>query len=89
MKVAAVALITGCAINVQPAFSQGKESRMYGAGSPFGVDDLPPGQLRSAFESLPPQARARARNWLESFAYPEEDLEHIHLNANIHFTKES
>jgi PKD repeat protein len=50
---------------------------MYGQNAPFTVDELPPGLLRSSLESLPPQAKSRAMNWLHSFDFPENDLEYL------------
>ncbi len=58
-----------------------ESSRMYGAEAPFGVGELPPGQLRSALESLPAEARSRALNWLHSFSFPEQDLVFLRADA--------
>jgi PKD repeat protein len=75
------ALLACIAIGSSEALAQAHKPRMYGQGAPFGVGDLPPGQLRSAFDSLPPQAKARAQNWLESFVFPENDLNSLRLDG--------
>jgi PKD repeat protein len=54
--------------------------RMFGAGAPFTVDSLPPGQLKNRLRSLPPQARSRAMHWLNSFSFPLEDLELVRID---------
>jgi PKD repeat protein len=53
---------------------------MFGNGAKFAVGDLPPGQLRSRLQSLPPQARSRAMHWLHSFSFPAEDLDAIRVD---------
>lgn len=60
--------------------SENAVGRMFGAGSAFGVDDLPPGILRSSLESLPEQARAKAVNWLSTFTFPEEDVQTLRVD---------
>ena len=56
--------------------------RQYGKGYPFQIGDLPPGHLRSALESLPPQAKARAIENLHSFSFPHRDIEHLWADKN-------
>ncbi len=70
----------GLAAVTGPLLAQGNPSRMYGAGAHF-IDELPPGQLRSAFDPLPPQAQARALNWLNRFSFPAADLEYLRVDA--------
>lgn len=53
---------------------------MYGAGYPFGLEDLPRGPLRSGLEGLPPQARARGLNWLHGFAFPGADAASLRVD---------
>ena len=52
----------------------------YGIGFPQRVQDLPRGALRSRLESLPPQARSRALQWLQGFSFPEADLQTLHID---------
>ena len=45
------------------------------------LKDLPPGhRLKSSFNGLPVQAKAKAENWLNSFTFPDEDFSSIHLD---------
>ena len=65
------------------AFAQQKGApvvRQYGLGSPFQITDLPTGLLRSALESLPPQAKSRALEQLHSFSFPHQDIEHLRVD---------
>ncbi|MEY4717873.1 MAG: hypothetical protein RL563_491, partial [Pseudomonadota bacterium] len=49
---------------------------MYGKNNPLFLDDLPiDSRLRKQLESLPIQANERALAWLNSFDFPEADLE--------------
>jgi PKD repeat protein len=73
-------LLLGVAIAHAPAYSQPNESRMYGAAAPFEIDELPPGILRSALEGLPPQAKARALNWLHEFNFPAADVAFLRVD---------
>lgn len=61
------------------AFSQSGNAREFGIGSPQRAQDLPRGLLRSKLESLPPQAHSRALQWLQSFSFPEADLQTLHI----------
>jgi hypothetical protein len=51
--------------------------RLFGIGHPHSVKDLPPGQLRSRLEGLPPKARGKALGWLQSFSFPAEDVTNL------------
>jgi hypothetical protein len=41
---------------------------------------LPSGRFRSEIESLPPEARDRARAWLAGIQFAEADLESLHVD---------
>lgn len=56
--------------------------RQYGQGSPFQISDLPPGQLRSALEGLPPQAKSRALEQLHSFSFPHQDIGYLRVDMD-------
>jgi hypothetical protein len=56
--------------------------RQYGLGSPFQISDLPPGELRWALESLPPQAKSRAMEKLHSFSFPYQDIEYLRVDKD-------
>lgn len=47
----------------------------YGKDAAFSAEQLPPGVLRSRLESLPARAQSRALNWLNSFSFPQSDLD--------------
>ena len=49
----------------------------FGGGLPFGLQDLPPGLLRSKIEGLPQPAQQRALAWLNSFEFSEADLPYL------------
>jgi hypothetical protein len=72
-------LATACALSLCYAtgLNAQQDERRYGQGAAFTVEDLPPGQLRSRLESLPPTAKAKALNWLSSFTFPEQDLDSL------------
>ncbi|SDB65799.1 Por secretion system C-terminal sorting domain-containing protein [Flavobacteriaceae bacterium MAR_2010_188] len=48
------------------------------------VNDLPPGhRFKSAFNSLPPQAKAKAQKWLDALDdVPEEDFEYLDVDQD-------
>jgi PKD repeat protein len=56
--------------------------RQYGLGAPFQIADLPPGQLRSALESLPAAARSRAMERLHSFSFPHQDIDYLRADKD-------
>ena len=57
-------------------------ARQYGLGAPFQIADLPPGQLRSALESLPAAARSRAMERLHSFSFPHQDIDYLRADQD-------
>jgi hypothetical protein len=56
------------------------QSRMYGKGAPFQIEDLPPGHLRWALEALPAEAKSRAMEHLHSFSFPYQDIESLRVD---------
>lgn len=70
-----VAAITTTASAQTPA-----KARAYGLGNPFQVSDLPLGQLRSRLENLPPQARAKAMDWLNGFSFHTHDIPFLRVD---------
>lgn len=71
----ALLIVSGQAFG-QP--SQG--NREFGLGQPASVSELPAGLLRSRLESLPPQARSAALLSLQSFSFPETDLDLLQVD---------
>ena len=67
------------------AFAQGNSAdapgRLFGMGQPHSVNDLPPGQLKSTLEGLPPKARGKALGWLQRFSFPAEDIAHLRVDS--------
>lgn len=75
----ALALFIICGQTIaQPSQS----NREFGLGQPASVSELPAGQLRSRLESLPPQARSTALLRLQSFSFPEADLDLLQVDDN-------
>jgi PKD repeat protein len=78
-----VALVLGTVFSVQTLAAPpapAVPTRMYGAGAPFTIEELPPGQLRERLQALPPQARQRAMSWLHSFSFPAQDVEQLRVD---------
>lgn len=55
--------------------------RVFGGGQPVAAEDLPDGSLKSRLQGLPPAAKARALNWLRTFAFSAKDAA-AHLRAD-------
>ncbi len=55
-------------------------NREFGLGQPASVSELPAGLFRSRLESLPPQARSAALLRLQSFSFPESDLDNLQVD---------
>ena len=55
----------------------GQDARQFGLGAPASVGDLPAGAFRSRLQSMPPQARARALEWLQDFSFTDHDLDFL------------
>ncbi len=79
---AAIILILSVPMIVSSAPQGSPMKRQYGKGYPFQLSDLPPGQLRSAIEALPPQAKVRAKENLHKFSFPHQDIEHIRTDKD-------
>jgi PKD repeat protein len=85
MNLAGLLLVLALFLVPMAAFAQqGSPTvpRQYGLGAPFLISDLPPGQLRSALEALPPQAKSRAMERLHSFSFPQQDTEHLRVDKD-------
>lgn len=50
---------------------------VFGAGQPASVSELPAGMLKERLESLPPNARQSALQWLQGFSFPAADAAHM------------
>ena len=57
--------------------AQAQSERAFGGGAPFGLQDMPPGLLRSKIQDLPAAAQQRAMAWLNSFEFAEADLPYL------------
>jgi hypothetical protein len=68
-------------VSAQSGVTPGSQ-RMFGAGAPFTIQDLPPGQLRADLErlNLNPQAQQRALKWLHSFSFPASDAAFLRVD---------
>jgi len=62
------------------AISAPAQNKVFGKGMPYGLDDLPSGRAKSRLETLPPAARQQALRWLQSFSFPEQDLEYLRFD---------
>ena len=56
--------------------------REFPIGSVGGLEALPASRLRTELEQLPAQAQERARRWLSSFHFAEQDLAALHADAS-------
>lgn len=63
-------------VSSQPA----QTGRIFGAGHPFVLQDLPPSRLRSDLEQLPPQALQRAMENLHRFSFPAADAASLRVD---------
>ena len=79
-----VVILLVLALTSMQGFAQGAsqpQSRMYGKGAPFQIEDLPPGQLRWALEALPAAAKSRAMENLHSFSFPHQDIDSLRVDS--------
>ena len=65
---------------VTPPDSVPQQARMFGRGAPFGIGDLPDSALRRGLQLLPPQARARALDWLHGIDFPAADVHALRVD---------
>jgi autotransporter-associated beta strand protein len=56
-----------------PVFAQEQGKKVFGAGHPFSIEELPNGELKTKLQNLKPQARGEAMKWLHSFSFPASD----------------
>lgn len=54
--------------------------RAFSVGRPFGIGELPATRFRNDLERLPPSARQRALNWLQSFHFTDRDTASLHVD---------
>ena len=78
MTVAAIAL--SVAVLPGTVVSAPAKNKVFGEGMPYGLEDLPPGRVKSRLEALPAPARQQALRWLQSFSFPEQDLEYLRFD---------
>ena len=64
-----------------PAFAEEPARKHFGKGNPFTIEELPAGKLKSKLQTLNPQARKKAMEWLHTFTFPDFDAEH-HLRVD-------
>ena len=57
-----------------------RAERIFGAGHPFAVEDLPPSRLRSELERASPQARQRALEILHGITFPAADAAFLRID---------
>lgn len=87
MKLKLTILAAFLAIGLNPAAAVHAHShaapghqRMFVAGQPLALADLPDGRARSRLVALPAAARQNALDWLQRFSFPESDLEFLHFD---------
>jgi len=62
----------------QPVSAQ----REFPIGAPVRLEELPQSRLRMDLEQLPPLGQERARQWLRSFHFTDQDLPSLHADLN-------
>lgn len=67
---------SGARLPAQPAFLPGAPPgrTVFRPGEWTWLEELPPGRFRNQLDVLPPAARERARQWLQSFQFPAHDI---------------
>ena len=84
-------LLTATVATAQQARPRPRE---FPPGTLKGLQDLPPGRLRTRIEGLPPAAQQRATEWLARFHFAEADLQTLEVDSeggvyySDHFTLE-
>ncbi len=75
-------LATAITILLLPAYSTAAPNKVkqFGKGSPFLMNELPNGKVKSKLKSLPHGKQQKAMKWLHSFAFSEHDLEHMQID---------
>lgn len=67
-----------------PAFAETAPGhKMFGRGNPFTVEELPAGHLKSKLETLGPEARQKALDWLHTMSFAAFDAAR-HLRVDNH-----
>ncbi|GLX77114.1 hypothetical protein tinsulaeT_04540 [Thalassotalea insulae] len=57
--------------------SVAENTKAYGKGKPFTLDELPPGILKQQLQQLPSTSKSRAMSWLHSFDFTELDVPYL------------
>jgi uncharacterized repeat protein (TIGR02543 family) len=60
-------------LSISPATAEKPARKHFGVGSPFTVEELPAGKLKSQLQVLDPQARGKAMRWLHTLSFNESD----------------
>lgn len=76
-----IAVAVACALALGSAAAQDVDRQRFGGGSPFTLEDLPPGQLKRDLRALPPRARARAIERLNAFEFPAADVARMRVDT--------
>jgi hypothetical protein len=83
MKSRIIPFLLLSALCAMPLTAQGQGKRVFGAGNPFTMDELPAGALKAKLKKLRPQARAEALKRLHNFSFPESDAaKHLKVDDN-------
>ena len=64
------------------AWAGSEKAKKFGIGSPARLSDLPVGVAKTRINSLDTPAQKRALQWMQSFSFPTQDLEHIHFDPD-------
>ncbi len=78
----AISLGTALLLITSASFAADKNRQNFHAGSNINLEQIPPGLLRSGLRDLPPQARARALEWLDGFSFPAADVARLRVDSN-------
>jgi hypothetical protein len=74
--------VTAAILLAIPATAQQPAAREFPVGDIRSLDQLPATRLRVQLDTLPPQAQARALQWLQNFHFTEHDLPSMHADRD-------
>ncbi|MES2982348.1 MAG: MBG domain-containing protein [Verrucomicrobiota bacterium] len=77
------ALLLFFSFSASSAFSQVIADRTYGKDHPFTIQELPAGKLKTKLETLSPQSKEKAMQWLHQLTFKAFDAaEHLRVDDN-------
>ncbi len=79
---APVAVLAWLGLAITAAHADGAARTGFGKQHPFRAEELPEGKLKSRLQSLDPQAKAKAMNWLHTLDFDGRDAaEHLRVDS--------